>query len=64
MTLLFYSILEREWEVSFNALNSVHPVLQFTAEKESNGSLTFLDVLVETIGQKFITAVHRKPTFI
>lgn len=44
-------------------LNSLHPSLRFTFEKESNHSLPFLDVLVEKKDHQFITSVYRKPTF-
>ena len=44
-------------------LNSLHPSLRFTHEKESNHSLPFLDVLVERHDSKFSTSVYRKPTF-
>ena len=44
-------------------LNSLHPSLRFTYEKESNHSLPFLDVLVERHDLEFLTSVYRKPTF-
>ena len=44
-------------------LNSFHPSLHFTYEKESNHSLPFLDVLVERHDSEFLTSVYRKPTF-
>jgi len=44
-------------------LNSLHPSLCFTHEKEFNHSLPFLDVLVEKLGSEFSTSVYRKPTF-
>ena len=43
-------------------LNSLHPSLRFTYEKESNHSLSFLDVLVERNDSEFLTSVYRKPT--
>ena len=48
-----------------NCLNALHPSLEFTTEHEKNGSLPFLDVLVEKDldRMKFITSVYRKPTF-
>ena len=42
-------------------LNLLHPALKFTAEKEQNNSLSFLDVLVEKEGTGFLTSVYRKP---
>jgi len=44
-------------------LNSLHPSLRFTHEKEFNHSLPFLDVLGERLGSEFSTSVYRKPTF-
>jgi len=44
-------------------LNSLHPSLRFTHEKETNHSLPFLDVLVERRDSEFSTSVYRKPTF-
>ena len=44
-------------------LNSLHPSLLFTHEKESNHSLPFLDVLVESHDSEFLTSVYRKPAF-
>ena len=44
-------------------LNSLHPALKFTVEKEQNSSLNFLDVLVEREGTGFLTSIYRKPTF-
>jgi len=44
-------------------LNSLHPSLRFTHEKEFNHSLPLLDVLVERLGSEFSTSVCRIPTF-
>ena len=44
-------------------LNSLHQSLTFTHEKEVNGKLPFLDVLVENSNTKFLTSVYRKPSF-
>ena len=44
-------------------LNSLHQSLIFTHEKEVNGKLPFLDVLVEKSNTKFLTSVYRKPSF-
>ena len=44
-------------------LNSLHPSLLFSQEKECNQSFPFLDVLVEKNASHFLTSVYRKPTF-
>ena len=44
-------------------LNSLHQSLIFTHEKEVNGKLPFLDVLVEKSNTKFLTSFYRKPSF-
>ena len=44
-------------------LNSLHPSLKFTCEKEVDGSLPFLDVLISKSAHSFVTSVYRKATF-
>ena len=44
-------------------LNSMHPSLKFTVEKESNHQLAFLDVFVHKNSTAFLTSVYRKPNF-
>src|SRR5713101_60992 len=45
------------------AFNSVNKRLQFTVEKEQEGKLAFLDVLVKRgKDENFEFSVHRKPT--
>ena len=44
-------------------LNRLHPALKFTFEKQHDGKLTFLDILVERTELGFETSVYRKPTF-
>ena len=46
-----------------HALNQLHPGLQFTCETERETRLPFLDVLIEKLGNRYITSVYRKPTF-
>ena len=43
-------------------LNNVHHKIQFTVEKENNGNIAFLDVMIKrtNVGPKF--SVYRKPT--
>ena len=47
----------------YSYLNSLHPSLRFTFEKECNWILPFLDVLVEKNDHEFVTSIYRKPTF-
>ena len=44
----------------FKYLNSKHPNIKFTMEKETNKFLPFLDVLVKNEGRTFTTFVCRK----
>ena len=54
---------EEDCNTFLTHLNSLHPSLRFTYEKESNHFLLFLDVLVERHDSEFLTSVYRKPTF-
>jgi len=54
---------ERECDLFLEQLNSLHPFLQFTFEKECNQSLPFIEVMVEKSPSKFVTSVYKKPTF-
>ena len=54
---------EDECNEFFSHLNSLHPSLRFTFEKECNRTLPFLDVLVERNDHEFVTSIYRKPTF-
>ena len=63
MILSPYSTVKKTCNNFFIQLNSLHPSLRFTYEKESNHSLPFLDVLVERHDSEFLTSVYRKPTF-
>ena len=54
---------EEDCNTFFLHLNSLHPSLRFTYEKESNHALPFLDVLVERHDSEFLTSVYKKPTF-
>ena len=44
-------------------LNTLHPNIKFTTEKEKDGCIPFLDVLVKRKGDRLITEMYRKPTF-
>ena len=52
---------EDECDLFLDSLNSLHPSLRFTFDKEFNLALPFLDVLVEKSLSKFITSIYRKP---
>ena len=54
---------EDESDLFLDSLNSLHPFLRFTFEKDFNLALPFLDVLVEKSPSKFITSINRKLTF-
>ena len=54
---------EENCNAFFSHLNSLHPSLHFTFEKECGGTLPFLDVLVEKNDCHIITSIYRKPTF-
>ena len=43
-------------------LNSQHPAIQFTMEREQQKKIAFLDVAVERKPESFVTSVYRKPT--
>ena len=60
-----FAIFKQEGDVDdfLVTLNCLHPALTFTFEKEQDGKLPFLDILVERTELGFETSVYRKPTF-
>ena len=60
-----FAIFKQEGDVDdfLVTLNCLHPALKFTFEKEQDGKLPFLDILVERTELGFETSVYRKPTF-
>ena len=60
-----FAMFENEFNCSqfLKQLNSLYQSLTFTHEKEVNGKLAFLDVLVEKSNTKFLTSVYRKLSF-
>ena len=60
-----FAILKQEGDVDdfLVMLNRPHPALKFTFEKEHDGKLPFLDILVERSELGFETSVYRKPSF-
>ena len=55
---------EKDANEFFSFLNTQHPNIKFTIEKELNHSLPFLDILIKNESNKFITSVYRKKTSI
>ena len=53
---------EDKLETFYRHLNSQHPSMQFTMEKESEGKISFLDVQITTKEGKLSTGVYRKNT--
>ena len=47
----------------FQYINSRHRNIKFTYEKERNGSLSFLDILITKTSTGLVTGVYRKPTY-
>ena len=60
-----FAIFKQESDVDdfLVTLNCLHPTLKFTFEKEHDGKLPFLHILVERTELGFETSVYRKPTF-
>ena len=46
-----------------NYLNRQHKSIKFTSETENENSISFLDIKITRDNNKFMTSVHRKPTF-
>ena len=60
-----FAIFSSEHEANqfFNFINSAHPNIKFTMEKEHNNSLPFLDLLTQYRDSKLHSSIYRKPTF-
>jgi len=56
--------MENDREIFYNKLNLLHPLLKLTMEKETDGTLPFLDVKIKEDANKFLSSVYRKPTCI
>ena len=63
MIYLFYFHLLTTLKKSNEYLNTKHANVKFTIEKEVNGSLLFLDMLISRNKECFTTTVYHKPTF-
>ena len=55
---------EQDAEEFFKFLNAQHPNIKFTFEKEKDGKLAFLDVLISKTDQNPCASVYRKMTSI
>ena len=53
---------EEELQLFLQHINSKNKNIQFTMEKEENGILPFLDVLISREGNRLGQTVYRKPT--
>ena len=56
--------IKGECDEFFAVLNSLHPSLKFTIEKEEDGVLPFLDFKIEKNDGAFLTSLYRKPSFV
>ena len=52
---------EKDADLILVQLNSMHPSLKFTVERECNHHLPFLDVFVHKNPTAFLTSVYRNP---
>ena len=55
---------ESDADKFFVFLNTHHPNIKFTFEKQFNKQISFLDVLITNDGDQFCTSVSRKDTAI
>ena len=54
---------ESDVPLFFDYINNKHRNIKFTIEKENQGKLPFLDILIEKTDNRLETSVYRKPTF-
>lgn len=50
-------------QYTLNHLNSIHPKIKFTVEKEKESSINFLDLSINRGNNEFSFNIYRKPTF-
>ena len=60
--ILFARLILSKMREFFKFLNTQHPNIKFTFEKEKDGKLAFLDVLISKTDQDLRTSVYRKMT--
>ena len=61
-TFIIWKHGDRQLDQFLDHINDLRPTIKFTMEKESNGELPFLDVLVKKSENQITTNVYRKPT--
>ena len=49
---------ESDADIFFVFLNQQHPKIKFTIEKETENQLSFLDLLITSNGDNFLTSVY------
>ena len=49
--------------MSLNYVNSQHPKIKFTCDKEKDSSLPFLDINIKKDETEYATSIYRTPTF-
>ena len=54
---------QEDVQALMDPVNSIHPSIQFTMEKEQYNKLSFQKVLITRSDEDFSTSVYRKPTF-
>ena len=54
---------ENEYQEFFDFINSQHPNIRFTFEKEHEGTLPFLDVFIRSMSNNFDTTTYYKKTY-
>ena len=54
---------ESHAQLFLDFINNFHPNISFSMDKECNGQLSFLDILVSRCNGQFVTGIFRKKTF-
>ena len=60
-----FAIFNEEYDCDsfLSAMNSLHPCLAFTFEKETHGKLLFLDLLLVNVDSKFLMSIYTLESF-
>ena len=56
------SIKRHEIDSILRAINEMHPMLQLTIEREIDGHLVFLDILIIRLNHNLSSTLYNKPT--